>query len=118
SLSLMTADGFTLDASTSREGFVPATAQVNFTRQGDQEIYVKVSLLRANSPELGYTLEVELTRAPQKPTITEQEPPLFPESQARTIVIGASAVIIILTFASIIVGRFRRRSMTAYGYEW
>jgi hypothetical protein len=116
-LSLLTGDGFTLDASSSKEGSVPAAARVNFTRQGEQDIFVRVSLVRANTPELGYTLEAELTRPPQKPRITEQEPPLFPESQARTIVIGASAAIIILTLASVIVGRYRRRT-TTYGYEW
>lgn len=116
-LSLMTSDGFTLDASTSREGFVPAEVQVNFTRKGEQDLYVKVSLLRANTPELSYRIEAELTKAPEKPTITQQEPPLFPESQARTIVIGASAAIIILMVASVIVGRYRRRYVT-YGYEW
>jgi len=116
-LSLMTGDGFTLDASSSKEGFVPATAQVNFTKQGEQDIFVRVSLVRANTPELGYMLEAELTKPPQKPTITEQEPPLFPEGQARTIVIGASAAIIIITIASVIVGRYRRRT-TTYGYEW
>lgn len=117
-LSLMTSDGFTLDASSSKEGFVPATAQVNFTRQGEQDIFIKVSLIRANTPELGYTLEAELSKPPEKPTINEQQPPLFPESQARTIVIGASAAIIILTVASVIVGRYRRRGTTTYGYEW
>ena|GEM_PF-1069068 len=117
-LSLMTGDGFILDASYSKEGRVPATAQVNFTRQGEQDIFIKVSLVRANAPELGYTLEAELTKPVQKPTITEQQPPLFPESQARTIVIGASAMIIIITIASVIVGRYKRRGTTTYGYEW
>jgi hypothetical protein len=117
-LILKAEDGATLTSAASRKpGEEARIATIVNKPLKAGRFFVEVQLLRSNTPQTDYTLEILLSEPPKKEQPVEVRPP-FPEAQARTLVIGFSAAVIAATIASVVIGWFRRKSYRPYPYYW
>ena len=111
-------DGATLTSAASRKPGEEARIATIINKPLEAgRFFVEVQLLRSNTPQTDYTLEILLSEPPKKEQPVEVRPP-FPEAQARTLVIGFSAAVIAATIASVVIGWFRRKSYRPYPYYW
>ena len=117
-LILKAEDGATLTSAASRRPGEEARIATIINKPLEAgRFFVEVQLLRSNTPQTDYTLEILLSEPPKKEQPVEVRPP-FPEAQARTLVIGFSAAVIAATIASVVIGWFRRKSYRPYPYYW
>ena len=115
---LRSEDGAALVSAASKKSGEPATLSTSFSKAvKDGRLLVDVQLLRSDVPDVAYTVEIVLSEPPKPEAQVEFKPP-FPESQARTIVIGFSATVIAVTIASVVIGWFRRRPERQPSYYW
>jgi len=111
-------DGATLTSAASRKPGEEARIATIINKPLEAgRFFVEVQLLRSNTPQTDYTLEILLSEPPKAEQPVEVRPP-FPEAQARTLVIGFSAAVIAATIASVVIGWFRRKSYRPYPYYW
>lgn len=115
---LRSEDGAALVSAASKRAGEPATISTSFSKTvKDGKLLVDVQLLRSDVPDAAYTVDISLAEPPKPVSQAEFKPP-FPESQARTIVIGFSATVIAVTIASVIIGWFRRKPERQPAYYW
>ncbi|MEM0445286.1 MAG: hypothetical protein QXO86_04890 [Nitrososphaerota archaeon] len=115
---LRSEDGGALTSMGSKRPGEAVTIATSFNKAvKDERLLVEVQLLRTESPEVGYSVEVVVAEPPRPVEQAEFRPP-FPESQARILVIGFSATVIAVTVASVVIGWFRRRPERQPTYYW
>ncbi|MCS7146517.1 MAG: hypothetical protein RMJ28_04250 [Nitrososphaerota archaeon] len=115
---LRSEDGAALTSASSKRPGEPASIATVFNKAvRDGRLLVDIQLLKSENPDVAYSLELVLTEPPKTESEVELKPP-FPESQARTLVIGFSATVIAVTVASVVIGWFRRRPERQPAYYW